>query len=210
MDHISHLPSDALLDALDFLSFPDVIKCTAICKSMFDLLYCQPHLLFKRHLERDFPNYPPFENLQNLECVHKLVSFYRKCYKWERLASCDGVSPRYLHRSVVTDDGSMIFFGGTGQSNAFFSDTWKMTFNDVESNIIFQQIATTSLQPTPRGSCAMCVYDGNVFCFGGRDLNGRFLNCLMCLSLKEGAWSEVHPCVTEVPGSPIVYPPHRW
>mmetsp|Transcript_9414 Transcript_9414/g.17615 ORF Transcript_9414/g.17615 Transcript_9414/m.17615 type:complete len:506 (+) Transcript_9414:52-1569(+) len=208
MDRFSHLPNDVLHEALGFLSFTDTIKCSSFCKSMFNLLFKQPHLLFRYYLDKEFPSYPPFKGLSNMECLKKLLSFHRQCFGWDCLTFCESVSARYLHRSVVTNDGDLIFFGGAG--NSHFNDTWKMSLNDSMNNVIFQKFDSTS-EPSSRGSCAMCMFGKNVFCFGGRDSHGTFLNSLLCLSTDSGVWTEVHPCVgASRAGESRWYPPKRW
>ena len=211
MDYLSELPSGPLYDTLDFLPFPDIIKCSALNKTIFHTLHHQKHLLFKLHLNREFPSYLPFQNLSNIECVNKLISFHKRDFKWDLLGSCDDVKPRFLHRSTLTKDGDMLLFGGAGVSNRYFNDTWKVSYmkkgSNVEEQICFQQFTSkTQDKITPRGSCSMCTFEGYAFAFGGREANGTFLNCLMSLSVETGDWDEVHPC------EPLshAYPNPRW
>ena len=204
-DIISRLPSGPFYEALDFLQFQDIIRCSSVNKAVYTSLFDQTHLLFRSLLDRDFPCYPPFRHLQNKDCFLKLKSFFKRDFQWKRLGSCCDVQPRYLHRSAITADGEMIFFGGFGRSYTHFNDSWKVAYTEGESsNVTFQNYRTEcAAKPSPRGGSTMCIYQRYAFCFGGRDANGTFLNSLHSMSIDTGEWTQVRCDSSE-------FPPPRW
>ncbi|KAF8499880.1 hypothetical protein F5888DRAFT_1611052 [Russula emetica] len=92
--------------------------------------------------------------------------------------------PRACHVSVTTGD-RIIIFGGYGDPNTKFNDTWSFNISTRK----WTELQCTGSIPSPRATHAAVLIDDVMYVFGGLALDGTNLSGLTAFKLTTQRWT---------------------
>jgi len=95
------------------------------------------------------------------------------------------------HSAVIFEDEiwpKILIFGGYSKGR-FCNDIYTYDIYKEE----WKKIEQGEKIPEPRIAHAVCVYNGNMYLFGGKTQDAKHLNDLWVYNIKENIWNQIIP-----------------
>ncbi|KAK4684618.1 hypothetical protein P7C73_g5552, partial [Tremellales sp. Uapishka_1] len=104
-------------------------------------------------------------------------------HKWERIPYTTPPPPRRTGHILLSYQSKLYLFGGT-DGNYHYNDTWQF---DMTTGV-WTELSCIGYIPVPREGHAAAIVDDVIYCFGGRDVNGKDLGDLAAFRITNQRW----------------------